>query len=233
MRVRHARTGRRRAAARPTSSRPLTSTNGGQAWWRAASSRIARLVYPIGRNATVRRRTFAPERVGGRVPQAASRRPLTELYGSGPPASATTTPTAPAPTQHLDDAAARDEQRDRGGGEQAELPALAERARERERRAGDRADRRRPGAVEERACRPARRAAGRSAARRPARTRTRARRRRARRARRRGRRAPRSRPRRPSRRPGRGSPGRARRRSGTARSTSSGRCGRRRSASAG
>ena len=73
---------------------------------------------------------------------------------------------APAHEQRRDDAAPQDEQRDRGGGEHADLPRLAQREGERDRRAQDRADRGRAGAVEERAGPRARRAGAGSARRR-------------------------------------------------------------------
>ncbi len=108
----------------------------------------------------------------------------------------------------------------------------SQRAGERDRGAEDRADRRRPGAVEERLRARVRRGAARSAPRRAARTRTTARTRPPPRARRRRCRGPRSRRRRRSRPPVRASPDRARPRRGTAPRSSSGRCGRRRAASA-
>ena len=52
--------------------------------------------------------------------------------------------------QGLDDPALEDEQRDRGGGEDGELPGFLEGSGEQDRRAQDRADRGRGGAVEER-----------------------------------------------------------------------------------
>ena len=79
-------------------------------------------------------------------------------------------PTAPAATQHGDDAAPGDEQRRGGRGQHGCLPRLRQRQSERDRRADDRPDRRRAGAVEEgedaRGCAAAGRSAGRRAGRR-------------------------------------------------------------------
>ena len=94
--------------------------------------------------------------------------------GSGPPATATSVPTAPA-------RAASGRRRgggrgaDRRDGEDARLPPLGEGERERDRRAEDRADRGRAGAVEERARVRGSRAARRTSGRRRARRRTTAR----------------------------------------------------------
>ena len=77
--------------------------------------------------------------------------PWGNSYGSGPPASATTTPIAPATSSVAHDALPQDEQRDCGGSQHAELPGLAQGERQRDRGAEDRADRGRARAVEERA----------------------------------------------------------------------------------